>query len=133
MVLGEQIEGYELDDPCSGRRDNTECMHMRHDIVSPLLFFLGSDLKLLPVQTLRKIPGAKRECVRSPAFIREGDWKRVTNEVVFHLFDGLIRDRKSKLLLRDGEVEPEFSPSMVSVLFKETAKSVFPLLSSVSR
>jgi len=44
-VPGEQFEGYELDGPCSSRRGNAERMHT----CPPLLFFLGSDLKLFPV------------------------------------------------------------------------------------
>lgn len=66
-----QIEIYGLDDTCSSRRDDTECMHMRHHIVSPLLFFLGSDLKLLPVKMLQKIPYAKRVHIRNLGFTGE--------------------------------------------------------------
>jgi len=86
-------------------------MHMRHDIVPSFLFFLGSDIELLSVQMLhsqtrrRQKPGVHGR--------DEGDG---TNEVFFHLFDGFIGDRKSKLLLRDGEIEPEFPPSVVPVL-----------------
>lgn len=59
----------------------------------------------------------KRENVRSTALTRN---RGVANEVIFHLFDSFIGDRKPELLLRDGEVQPEFSPSVVSVLLKET-------------
>ena len=46
-------------------------MHMRHHIMSPLLFFLGGDLKLLPVKMLHKIPHVKRSRIRNPGFTRE--------------------------------------------------------------
>jgi hypothetical protein len=42
-----------------------------------------------------------------------------TNEVVLHLFDRFIGDWKSELLLRDGEVEPKLSPSLVPALSKQ--------------
>ena len=48
-------------------------MDVRHDIVSPLLFLLSSDVKLISVQVLHKIPDAKREQIRSPAFRRKGE------------------------------------------------------------
>ena len=40
-----------------------------------------------------------------------------TYKVVFHLFDGFIGDRESELLLCDGEIKPELSPSVVSILW----------------
>ena len=76
----------------------------------------------------------KYESIRSPAPLKKGEGKvGVTNEIIFHLFDSLIGDRKPELLLRDGEVQPEFSPSMVSVLVEETAWSAFLPSSSASR
>ena len=48
-------------------------MDVRHDIVPSLLFFLGSDIKLLPVQILHKTPHIKRGGVRNPAFMRGGE------------------------------------------------------------
>lgn len=92
---------------------------MRHDIVPSFLLFLSSDLKLLPVQMLHKIPHAERESVRSLAFTNGVVEGGETNEVVSHLFDGFIGDRKPKLLLRDGEVEPEVPPCVVSVLLSK--------------
>ena len=53
--------------------------------------------------------------------------------MVFHLFDGFVGNRKSKLLLRDGKVEPEFSPSVVSVLSREIVGSIFRPPSGVGR
>ena len=51
----------ELDDPRSSGSNNPKRMHMSHDIVPPLLLFLGSGLKLLPVQMLQiKIPPPAR-------------------------------------------------------------------------
>lgn len=32
------------------------------------------------------------------------------------MFDGFIRDWKPKFLFRDSEIEPQFPPSVVSVL-----------------
>ena len=52
---------------------------------------------------LRKIPHARRKSVRNLAFIKER-LEAETNEIVFHLLDGFVGDRKPKLFLRDGEV-----------------------------
>ena len=54
---------------------------------------------------LHKIPHARRKSVRNLAFVVVKErLEAETNEVVFHLFDGFVGDRKPKLLLRDGEV-----------------------------
>lgn len=50
--MGEVKHG--LDNPCSSGSDDAERVHMRHDIVPPLLFFLSGDLELLPVEILHK-------------------------------------------------------------------------------
>ena len=65
--------GYELDDPRSSGCDNTECMDVGHDIVSSLFFFLGSDIELLPIQMLYKIPHAECKYVRYPALRRKSE------------------------------------------------------------
>lgn len=47
-----------------------------------------------------------------------------TNEIIFHLLDGFIRDRKPELLLRDRKIKPQLSPSVVSVLCKQNVEGV---------
>ena len=42
-----------------------------------------------------------------------------TNEIIFHLLDGFIGNRKPELLLRDRKIKPQLSPSVVSVLCKQ--------------
>ena len=43
---GRRIGEDGLDDPCSSRRNNSERMHMGHNIVSSFLLFLSSNLEL---------------------------------------------------------------------------------------
>src|SRR5258708_20193474 len=90
---------------------------MCHDIVSPFLFFFSRDLELLPIQMLHKT--LKSE-VRNSLKERGGEG---TDEIVFLLFDGFIRDRKSKLLLPDGEIQPYFSSWWLFVLWKIVART----------
>jgi hypothetical protein len=105
---GQMDSRDELDDSCSSRRDDSERMYMCHDIVSSFLFFFSRDFELLSVQVLQQDPS--RICDQS--------WSdgRQTNQVVFHLLNGFVGDWKSKLPLGDGEVQPEFPPSMVPIL-----------------
>jgi len=80
-------------------------MDVCHDIVSSLLLFLSSDLKLLCIKMLR--PHESTLSVSLTA---------CTYKILFHLLDCLIGDRETKLLFGDGEVEPELSPRMEAML-----------------
>ena len=96
-----------LDDPGSGRRDLAEGVDMRHDIVPPFLLLCGRNLKLLLVQVLPILAIMSRS---TRSRVRE------THKVSLHLLDGLICDRQTELLLRDGKVQPQFPPCVEAIL-----------------
>lgn len=78
---------------------------MRHNIVTTFLLFFDSDVKLLRGQMLSHQD--QKVCQES---------KGVPYKIRLHLFESFITDRKSELLFCDGEVEPQFSPGLETVL-----------------
>jgi len=78
---------------------------MCHNIVTTFLFFFRSNVKLLRGQIL---PYQAQKVYQES--------KEVPYEIRLHLLESFVTDRKSELLLCDGEVEPQLSPSFETVL-----------------
>ena len=72
-------------------------MYMRHHIMSSALLFLCSKFHLLFIQ----------------------------GEVRAHLFNGLVRDWQTQLLLGDGEVEPQLTPRPETHGIREKVRHFF--------
>lgn len=74
----------------------SERMNMRHDIVATLLFLFRSNIELFCSKVLATLKMRYVTC----------NINLFTHQIALHLFECLIRDRKSELLFSNRKVEP---------------------------